>query len=246
MVDFGTPPPREVRARPYVYQQAVLSSTIPIHASISVETTHTHRHPQTNPSAPNPTVTPPQATPRLPTTSPLEFLRHVSRPTAPAANQAAPTANPTFHGWRATGAPPNQNPAAPRPSVQMLHPEMLARGGHPHPFGRLPLAMANQGGWTPVNLGGQMHPMVYMEVRSNNNQQEDQLSSPGQSPTALGEFDDFLPCHSRHLSRSSSRSDSDQPRPRSTVVTGPAQAEPNQVPFIFDLKSNCLVGFNTF
>ncbi|KAI9562605.1 hypothetical protein GHT06_010059 [Daphnia sinensis] len=238
MVDFGTPPPREVRARPYVYQQAVLSSTIPIHASISVETTHTHRHPQANPSAGNPTAATPQpsqAPPRLPTTNPRDFVRHVTRPEAAAgaANQsAAPTASPTFLGWRASipvpgatpNAPPGQNVGAPRAPVQMLHPDMLARGGHPHPFGRLPLAMASQGGWTPVNLGGQMHPMVYMEVRSNNNQQEDQPSSPGQSPTALGEFDDFLPCHSRHLSRSSTRTDSEQARPRPTVVTGPAQA----------------------
>lgn len=242
MVDFGTPPPREVRARPYVYQQ-VLSSTIPIHASISVETTHTHRAPQTqaNPAAPEaataPQPQPAQAPPRLPTRiSPHEFIRHVTRPptAATAANPSVPpTTNPTFHGWRAAGTTgtgvPNasaQNPSAPRASVQMLHPEMLVRGG-PHPFGRLPLAMASQGGWTPVNLGGQMHPMsLFMEVRSNNNQQEDQQASRGQSPTSLGEFDDFLPCHSRHVARSSSsRPDTERARPRPVVVTSTSAAQ---------------------
>ena len=232
MVDFGTPPPREVRARPYVYQQ-VLSSTIPIHASISVETTHTHRAPQTQTNAPasgstaTPQPQPAQAPPRPRRISPHEFIRHVARPQPTTAGnpQAAPTTNPTFHGWRAagTGAPPapTQNPPAPRASVQMLHPEMLVRGGHPHPFGRLPLAMASQGGWTPVNIGGQMHPMsLFMEVRSNNNQQEEQQASRGQSPTSLGEFDDFLPCHSRHISCSfSSRSKSERARPSQVVVT---------------------------
>jgi hypothetical protein len=108
----------------------------------------------------------------------------------------------------------------------MLHPEMLVRGG-PHPFGRLPLAMASQGGWTPVNLGGQMHPMsLFMEVRSNNNQQEDQQASRGQSPTSLGEFDDFLPCHSRHVARSSSsRPDTERARPRPVVVTSTSAAQ---------------------
>jgi hypothetical protein len=248
MVDFGTPPPREVRARPYVYQQ-VLSSTIPIHASISVETTHTHRAPQTQTNAPasgstaTPQPQPAQAPPRPRRISPHEFIRHVARPQPTTAGnpQAAPTTNPTFHGWRAagTGAPPapTQNPPAPRASVQMLHPEMLVRGGHPHPFGRLPLAMASQGGWTPVNIGGQMHPMsLFMEVRSNNNQQEEQQASRGQSPTSLGEFDDFLPCHSRHISRSSSsRPESERARPRPVVVTSnsaaqgfPAAASTNQ------------------
>jgi hypothetical protein len=109
----------------------------------------------------------------------------------------------------------------------MLHPEMLVRGGHPHPFGRLPLAMAGQGGWTPVNIGGQMHPMsLFMEVRSNNNQQEDQQASRGPSPTSLGEFDDFLPCHSRHVSRSSSsRTDSERVRPRPVVVTSTSASQ---------------------
>lgn len=239
MVDFGLPPPREVRARPYVYQQAVLSSTIPIHASISVETTHT-RVPQpqaqpsntsaptapTAPTAPPPTPAAqqqaqqpvPQA-PRLPTTSPT-FVRHITRPSAQP-NQAASTtgtatpqtASQTFHGWRATN-PTGPNAHRP-PTVHMLHP------GGPHPFSRLPVAaMAAPGGWTPVNLGGHMAPMVYMEVRSNN-QADDQQT--GQSPTSLGEFDDFLPCHSRHLSRSS-RGEGSRPRPTVTPAAAATAA----------------------
>ena len=215
MVDFGAPPPREVRARPYVYQQAVLSSTIPIHASISVETTHSRVPQQQQNNAASQTAPPPPAAPRqpsqdprLPTTTP-SFLRHMARSATTAAaagNAPIPTPDPRRQGFRAAGPTQNQPRA---PTVHMLHP------GGPHPFGRLPVSMAAQGGWTPVTLAGHMPPMVYMEVRSNNQSDEQQS---GQSPTALGEFDDFLPCHSRHLSRST-RTEAARQRPTVASTT---------------------------
>lgn len=233
MVDFGAPPAREVRARPYVYQQAVLSSTIPIHASISVETTHT-RLPQATQANPPQTAQPtgPSETPqvpRLPNTSALSFMRNLVRPASqqappPSAAAAAPSANPAganqpTPSWRAVGSQ-NAQGAPRQPTVHVLHP-----GGGPHPFGRLPIGMTSQGGWTPVTLAGPMPPMVYMEVRSNN--QPEDLPPAGQSPTALGEFDDFLPCHSRHLARAT-RSDASRPRP--TVVPAAAAAFTSAAP----------------
>lgn len=210
MVDFGTAPPREVRARPYMYQQAVLSSTIPIHASISVETT---RVPTQQPAAPitpssqrATTPTPasneqPTPSPRQPTMSPM-FARHVFRQPA-TQNGASPQTQPR--------AAPN---AGSRPGVHMVHPI----GAHAA-FGRLPMG--------PVPLA----PMVYMEVRSN---QDDQPR--GQSPTAQGEFDDFLPCHSRHLRNA--RSD----RRRSSSAAEPAQnttATSATATQVFRLFINC-------
>ena len=82
MVDFGSAPSREVRARPYVYQQAVLSANIPIHASISVETTH---------RMPAPSQQPPQ---------PPQQPREGQQPPRQQQQQQPPTPTPPTHHTR--------------------------------------------------------------------------------------------------------------------------------------------------
>lgn len=105
MVDFGSVPSREVRARPYVYQQAVLSANIPIHASISVETTHHMAMPSQQQ----------QQRPQAPTTG------------------VNPGVTPSGGGVRAASLPPQRpaNPSAPRqPRAPMVH--LLQGTGMPH------------------------------------------------------------------------------------------------------------------
>jgi hypothetical protein len=146
----------------------------------------------------------PDATAAHPGTSPLPTPdQRIPRPRA--FRSAGPLPPNVPRAFRSAGPVASNAPRA--PTVHMLHP------GGPHPFGRLPVAMAAQGGWTPVTLAGHIPPMVYMEVRSNNQPDEQQS---GQSPTAMGEFDDFLPCHSRHLSRSTR---ADTPRSQAASAT---------------------------
>ena len=57
----------------------------------------------------------------------------------------------------------------------------------PHPFGRLPM----QG----LSMGANIAPMMYMEVRP----QDEQPATINPLAVTPPEFDDFLPCHSRHL-----------------------------------------------
>ena len=253
MVDFAAPAPREVRARPYVYQQAVLSTQIPIHASISVETTHTR--PAAQPSAPTgPAAAPPQASttqttpaataatdasiypnlmPRAPPPPPPPPPPRAANPPTTTAPSPAYLRSAVNFGRRA--AAPNGNPPNPNPRLPMM-----AMMGGPHPFGRLPLAMAGtaasgSGGWTPVTLAGSVAPMVFMEVRSSNgNGQSDDhpspgsASSPGSSPS---EFDDFLPCHSRHLARASRAPNAaSRQRTAPTISVGSRTAAGGQVP----------------
>lgn len=255
MVDFGAQPPREVRARPYVYQQAVLSSTIPIHASISVETSHsrpaaqqqqpqqqqqqqqpqpTPTTPADAPAAPIPPTTGPTP-PRLPTTPAASFVRQAVRPNqAPSARPQEAFGPPPFRiGMRATA--PRERGSHPSPQRP---PGVTVMGG-PHPFGRIPMTMTNSGaagGWTPVSIAGSMSPMVFMEVRSGNDGPSDDVAASALSPGSnQGEFDDFLPCHSRHLSRASTHAGLDANRQRSAPTT--TTASQTAVTFTFLLFS---------
>lgn len=88
----------------------------------------------------------------------------------------------------------------------------------PHPFGRLPM----QG----MSMAANISPMMYMEVRP---QEEQSGGAPIINPLTVTppEFDDFLPCHSRHLPHPP-RSDAHRPetmnsaQQRSTETTSTA------------------------
>ena len=251
MVDFGAAAPREVRARPYIYQQVAVSSSIPIHASISVETTHSRvpqqQHQQQSNSQPpsattttatsqesnrTPSTASPTSTPAPPLTLPhiggrargramnFEDVDRTpglsnnvqvppsstpSQPSQPSTQARSSLYSNPFASFRQSfgrassyGVGANQEtPRQPqtRPRVESIR---LPNGGA---FARLPIGQ----GWQPVALGGHhMAPMVFMEVRSGN-QAEDHTPSPTiHSPSGnQSEFDDFLPCHSRHVLRPS-------------------------------------------
>ena len=336
MVDFGATAPREVRARPYIYQQVAVSAGIPIHASISVETHRApqqqhqqqhiqqlhqlllqHQQQQSNqsnqaPPASSTATTTPQVSSQTTTTasstsapsSPFpsfqgllaggrargrgigsftpQDMDHIlqglsnatqgnstwatppawATPAAPASAAPAPAAAAPAPAAPAPAAPAPAAPApaAPTPSQpdqarsslytnplsferaterpmtggraarhnQSANQEVprlprsirLPNGGA---FARLPINIQGGGmqGWQPVAMSGNMAPMVFMEVRSGN-QNEDNTPPPTvHSPQGIhSEFDDFLPCHSRHLPRSSrgeSTSGTSRPTPTVTV-----------------------------
>ena len=213
MVDFGSQPSREVRARPYVYQQAVLSANIPIHASISVETAHRIPTASNTQASQQPTQhqsqqqqsqqqqsqqsPPPQQQPPQP---PQPQQQHQHQSQQPGQQPAAPTP---------------MNPSAQRPPMVHLVHDPRAYGGllphiqGPHPFGRLPMQP------TGLSMAANISPMMYMEVRP---QDEQSGVAPTINPLTVTspEFDDFLPCHSRHLSHPP-RSDAHRPE---TVING--------------------------
>lgn len=272
MVDFGAAAPREVRARPYIYQQVAVSSSIPIHASISVETTHS-RAPQQQQQPQQPSSQPPSST--ITATS-----QESSRAPSTASTTAVPATPFVYPGGRARGrvmnredvdhapglsnniqVPPSSTPSQPnQPSTQArssLYSNPFAsfhqsigratathgQGANQEPprqpttrsriesirlpnggaFARLPIGQ----GWQPVALGGHhMAPMVFMEVRSGN-QTEDHTPSPtiNSPPGNQSEFDDFLPCHSRHVPRPS----------RGETAAGPSRSIPVAVPMAANL-----------
>ena len=229
MVDFGSRPPREVRARPYVYQQSVLSANIPIHAnmSISIESN--------SPSPSRQGDGPPQSAPSrdflffsrpcyivlifgVPNSFRFIAATTASSPSAPSAPPSSTTAaaSQAGGGGSQAGAGPI-NPSM----VHVIHPGMPHV--QVHPFGRLPMA---QGVAMTANM---MPPLVYMEVRQ---QDEPPLVTP--LMTSHSDFDDFLPCHSRHLPRNP------QAATRAEASARTQRAAETQTNVIIDIYSFCL------
>ena len=241
MVDFGTVPAREVRARPYVYQQAVVSATLPIHAnmSISVETSAPRPAPFQQPaagSAPQQPIPQQQPSPQLP-------------PQWQPPQQQVPQQQP-----------PQQQPQQPQP----------VRGGTNFNVHQRPAMVHVVPGLPQFQFSGRlpsMQPTVFMDIRpptwppqpaqsppeGQQQQQQPSQQAPPEHQRRFGifearqpdehpsmsfgpihpqGFDDFLPCHSRHVSRSRQQQSGAQRAAGSTPDAGTARRNSDPSPLM--------------